>query len=135
MADAMRSDTLGPRDPSVTDLVIRDKADAKIVAPHSDSAEVVMADKVDRRFDGVHPQRAASLKRAPKRIEKRSEFRVLSAKMVVDTIDPAGVCLSRLCKLPATARARPQRLGSRIRALGHRSPARAPFTCSDFQPE
>ena len=70
VADAMRSDPLCARDPSVTDLVIRNETDAEVVAPNCDSSEMVLADKVDARFDGIHPERTASLKCAPKDIEE-----------------------------------------------------------------
>ena len=47
VADAMRSHPLGTTDPLITDLMIRDEADAEVIAPNRDAAEVVLADEIN----------------------------------------------------------------------------------------
>ncbi|MBI4470698.1 MAG: hypothetical protein HY650_15395 [Acidobacteria bacterium] len=70
VADSMGADSLGTRDPSITDLMVQDETDAEVLPTHCDSDEVVVADQVDCRLDGIHPERTASLKCASKGIEE-----------------------------------------------------------------
>jgi hypothetical protein len=121
MADAMRSNPLGTRDPFVTNLVISDETNAQVVPPHCDSSEVVLADEVDRPFDGIHPKGTASLKGSAKGLDERSQFRILSAKVVINSAGAARVCLLRLGEPPAAEQTRPQGLTSQIPVFGHLS--------------
>jgi len=100
MSDATRSNPFSADDSLLVDFPIKNKTNAQIAAPDGNSAEMVLADEIDRRLDRVHSQRSALLQRATKLIEEQPELRVLAAKVVVDAVHPAGVGLVLLGKLP-----------------------------------
>jgi hypothetical protein len=119
MTHAMRSNPLGSQDPLVMDLVIRYETYTEVLAPHRDSSEVVLADEIDRGWDGIHAEGTASRKAATKGIEERTEFRVLTSKMVVDGVDFTGMRLLRLREPAAAKRTCPQGLATAIPLFGH----------------
>ena len=108
----MRSHALGAENPRRADFAIRDEAYPEVLSSHRDSCEVMRADQVDRRLDRVDPKGACSLESAPESVEERPKVRILTAKVVIDAVNPAGVCLLPVCEPPATARTDPQRFTS-----------------------
>jgi hypothetical protein len=101
--------------------MIGEETNAEMVPSNGNSAEVMTTNQVDRRFYGIHPKRARSLKRTPDRLKEQPEFGVFAAKMVVDTADPARVRLLQFREPPAAIRTRPRRLRGRVRSFAHRS--------------
>ncbi len=107
MADAARSNPFGTDDSFIVDFPIENKSNAKVAAPNCNTAEMMLADEIDRRLDRIQPQRPALLQCATAFIKEQPESRVFATKVIVDAMNPAGVRLLLLYKLPATDRTAP----------------------------
>ena len=61
MAYAVRSHSLSTRDPTIVDLVIGDEPNTERAAADRDAAEMVPADEIDVRLDGIQAEWSSSL--------------------------------------------------------------------------